>query len=51
MPKPKDNNPFLDPRHLKAFLEVKSKIIQTSTPYLSLNGMSSLPNCSKDQKK
>jgi hypothetical protein len=29
MPKPKDNNPFLDPRHLKAFLEVKSKIIQT----------------------
>jgi len=30
MAKPKDNhNPFLDPRHLKAFLQVKGKIIQT----------------------
>jgi hypothetical protein len=30
MAKPKDNhNPFLDPRHLKAFLQVKSKIVQT----------------------
>jgi hypothetical protein len=30
MTKPKDNhNPFLDPRHLKAFLQMKSKIVRT----------------------